>query len=119
MDTTPSDAYDKLFINMVEDISNREIDQDSTTVAISNLVALAKAQPQAPEPEPIQPVVPTTRLGKLGYGVARFWDNETTRVLIKSGGALASVALVGVWTVKKDHVLERQALDQAHQPPAR
>lgn len=117
METTPSDAYDKVFTDMVEDIHNRELDDESTTTAISNLVAFSKVQVNRPdtEPEPDQPVVPTTRLGRAWAGVGRILDNETTRALIKAGGAFAGVAFVANATIKKDHVLERQALDQAHQ----
>jgi hypothetical protein len=43
------------------------------------------------------------------------WDNETTRVLIKAGGAFAGVALVTWATVRRDHVLTREALSQANQ----
>lgn len=115
METTPSDAYDKLFTEMVEDIANREFEHDTTAAAINNLVALSKASPHRPEPEPDQPVVPTTRLGRFGAGIGKVWDNETTRALIKAGGAFAGVLVVANATIKKDHVLERQALDQAHQ----
>jgi hypothetical protein len=119
MDTTPTDAFNELFIEAVADLKNRELDAESTTTAINNFVNLSKAQPTPPEPVVDPNPVPETRWGRVKLGVRNAWDNETTRTVIKAGGSLLGVVVVANATIKKDHVLERQALDQAHQPPAR
>lgn len=72
---------------------------------------LLPEQAESTEPEP----EPTTFLGKVGRSLAKVWDNDTTRVLLKSGFAFAGVAGVAYTTIHKDHVVERQALAQANQ----
>lgn len=58
---------------------------------------------------------PNTVMGKLKANLNGVWDNETTRVLIKAGGAFAGVALVAWTTIHRDHVITRDALSQANQ----
>jgi hypothetical protein len=92
------------------DFSSKE-----ATTAIQNIRDVSTLPlPAAPEPEAI-PEPPTTILGKLKAGVAGVWDSETTRVLIKAGGAFAGVALVTWTTIHRDHVIERQAMSLATQ----
>jgi len=84
---------------------------------MKNLKLYSECRPPKPEPEPEPAVVPTTRWGKIKAGASCVWDNETTRTLIKAGGAFAGVAVVAYSTIHKDHVMERQALAQANQRP--
>lgn len=113
----PRDVHDKVFMRFVEEVSQRELDEDSTMSAMKALEAFSKSRPAAepePEPEPVE-VAPATRWERFKAGASCVWDNETTRVFIKAGGAFAGVALVAYSTIHKDHVLERQAMNQANQ----
>lgn len=111
----PREAHDKIFVRFVEEISQRELDEESTLTAMKALTEFSKARPEAPEPEPIPPVVLTTKWDKFKHGAASVWDNETTRVTIKAAGAFAGVVAVIYSTVHKERVLERQAMNQANQ----
>lgn len=79
---------------------------------IRNLQELSKIQP----PADVRPI-PTTVVGKARATAWNIWDNETTRVVIKSGLAAAGVLGVTWATVHRDHVLTRDALSQANQTP--
>ena len=92
-----------------------DLSSEEATTAMKNLKTFSECRPAAPEPEPTPDPVPTTAWEKFKLGSSRVWDNETTRVFIKAGGAFAGVALVAYSTIHKDHVIERQALAQANQ----
>lgn len=109
------ELYDKNFMDLVEEAAVLPIDAETTTVAMKNLEIFSKCRPPAPSKEIDPEVVPTTKWEKFKHGTAKIWDNETTRVFIKAGGAFAGVAVVVYSTVHKDHVIERQALAQATQ----
>lgn len=117
MTDTPNDLYDEVLSNMLKTIDIDDLASDETTKAFVNLERFSKCRPPAPDlnliPDPI--VIPTTRWGKAKAAASGVWDNETTRVFIKAGGAFAGVAVVAWSTIHKDRVLERQALDQARQ----
>lgn len=115
---TPLSLYDETYMEAVRDVRDRELDLESTTTAIKNLETLSKCRPPEPPETSTETPEPTTFWGKVAVQVACVWDNETTRTLIKAGGAFAGVALVAHQTVRKDHVLERQALAQANQRPS-
>lgn len=118
--STPHEAFDTVYVDLLETIGHDpDYTSDTVKLQIDALVNLNKARP-----EPVAPVVdpdpvPETRWGRFKCGLARAWDNETTRTLIKAGGSVGGVAIVAYSTIKKDHVLERQAIDQAHQPQIR
>lgn len=115
MSTTPSEAYDNRLVQLIEEASSHDLTSDESTKAMSNLAVFSKCRPAPPEPKPDPIHVPTTRWEKAKAGLAAALDNETARTVIKAGGAFAGVALV-VWsTVHRDHVVERQALQQANQ----
>ena len=110
----PNEIYDAKFVELVQSLPSVLSDEAATT-QVKNLETFSKSRPPTPEPEPIPDPVPTTAWGKFKCGLSNVWDNETTRVLIKAGGAFAGVGLV-VWsTVHRDHVVERTALQQANQ----
>lgn len=114
---TPLDSYNTRYIQLVEEASTLPLTDESTTQAMKNLEIFSKCRPPEPAPEPEsipEPVLPTKFWGKTLAGAARVLDNETTRVVIKAGGAFAGVAFVAYSTIYKDHVLERQALAQAN-----
>ncbi len=114
----PVERFDETFMDFVDRIAKEDLTQDTSTTAIKNLKLFKECRPQAPEPEPTiieVPVTPETTWCKVKAGIASAWDNETTRVLIKAGGAFAGVGLVVWTTVHKDHVMERNALSQANQ----
>lgn len=109
------ERFDAVFIKHVEEAAVLDITSEDATTAMKNIEILSKARPPAPEPAPEPEFVPTTTLEKVKAGIARIWDNETTRVFIKAGGAFVGVAYVTHATIKKDHVIERQAMAQANQ----
>lgn len=110
----PSDLFNDKFVELIA-VLPTDLESNEATTAMKNLETFSKCRPPQPEPEPISDPEPTTVRGRMGRVTARVWDNETTRVLIKAGGAFAGVAYVTYATIKRDHVLERQAIDQAHQ----
>lgn len=105
--------FDDVLCNALSEVQTLELATDDATTAIQNLKTLSECRHLIPEPEATPE--PTTVLGKLKVGMTRWWDNETTRVLIKAGGAFAGVALVTWTTVHRDHILTRDALSQANQ----
>lgn len=112
--TNPSDALDAKILKLIDTVPD-DVTDDRTTDAVKALETLSKVHTALkPEPEILPDPVPTTRLGKIRAGMCRAWDNETTRAVIKAGGAFAGVAYVTHATIKKDHILERQALAQAN-----
>lgn len=115
---TPLDAFNAKLFEMIESMPT-DLESEEAARAVKNLADFSKCRPPAPESAPtIDVVVPEipepTRRQKAWAGVARAMDNETTRTFIKAGGTFAGVALVAYSTIKKDHVLERQALAQAN-----
>src|SRR5262245_58713543 len=114
--STPNEAYDRNLVKYLDQLNSlSDLESNEATTAMKNLKTFSECRPPAPEPEPTPEAVPTTVWGKVQAGASAVWDNETTRVLIKAGGAFAGVALV-VWsTVHRDHVVDRQALAQANQ----
>ena len=110
---TPNETHDSAYVKLVEQVSQMPLTEEATTVAIKNLRTFSESRLPTPEPEPTPE--PTTVWGKLKLGTSKVWDNETTRTLIKAGGAFAGVALVTYSTIHRDHVVERQALAQANQ----
>jgi hypothetical protein len=110
----PLDLYNSKLAEFIENLPT-DLESNEATTAIKNFETFSKSRPHEPEPEPTPDPEPTTVRGKVGRAVARAWDNETTRVFIKAGGAFAGVAVVTYSTIKRDHVLERQAIDQANQ----
>lgn len=92
-----------------------DLKTEEATTVMKNLKLFSDCRPPAePVPEPI-PEAPTTRWGRFKCGIARVWDNETTRVLIKASGPIIATGTVIYATIQKDHVIERQALAQANQ----
>lgn len=107
--------YDEVYREMLDNVKDRDLSEDSTSTAMKNLRTFSECQPPviAPEPEPTPE--PTTFWEKVLASTSGVWDNETTRVLIKAGGAFAGVALVTWSTIHRDHVIERTAMSQANQ----
>lgn len=114
----PSEIYDAKLADLIEEAASFKLETDEATKALKNLQiysSLHIARP-APEPEPTpEPSEPETVVGKAKAGLVRVWDHETTRVAIKAGGAFAGVALVVYSTIHRDHVLDKQAMQQATQ----
>lgn len=120
MDTDPHKLLTETFVDLVERTANIDPTSSEATTAIKNLDSFSKLKPPAPAPAP-EPIVtpppePTT-WARVRTAVAGVLDNETTRTLIKAGGGLAGVAVVAYTTIHKDHVMERNALNQANQRP--
>lgn len=114
MDTT-RDLYDQHQRRLIDEFDKIDIASDDFASATKNLSAFSQVRALMPEPEPAPAPVPVTKWERLKCGVSAVWDNETTRVLIKAGGAFAGVGLV-VWsTIHKETVVERTALAQANQ----
>lgn len=112
---TPTERFDETIMDFVDRLSNIDLATEDATTMVKNLETLSKCRPPEREPEPEPLPEPTTVWGRFKLGSARVWDNETTRTLIKAGGAFAGVAVVAYSTIHKDHVMERQALAQANQ----
>jgi hypothetical protein len=106
--------FDKVYNNALNEFYQFDINSDEATASVKNLKVLSECRPPSVEPEPEPTPEPTTVLGKVKAGFHGVWDNETTRVLIKAGGAFAGVALVTWTTVHRDHVVTREALSQAN-----
>lgn len=115
---TPQERFDETLMDFVDRIAKLDLSGELASTAVKNLETFSKCRPSAPEPEPEPIPVPTTRWEKVKASAANVWDNETTRVLIKAGGAFAGVAVVAYSTIHKDHVIERQAMAQANQRPS-
>jgi hypothetical protein len=103
-----------------EDLATRVMNLDPAsaefTTAVKNLKLFSEVTVPG-RPKPSSPPEPTTLWEKTKKNVVRALDNETTRVLIKGLSSVAGVGIVAYATIRKDHVLERQALDQARQRP--
>ena len=107
--------FDEVYCDALTEVKTHDLSTDDATTAMKNLKTLSECRPPTPDPEPEPTPEPTTILEKLKQGMGGVWDNETTRVLITSSGAFAGVALVTWATVRRDHVLTREALSQANQ----
>lgn len=116
MDDNPKELFDKTFVDAVKEAASYDLGTEAATTVMKNLKLLSEVT--VPDPAPKSTPEPTTLWDKTKAGVAKVWDNETTRVLIKAGGAFAGVATVAYTTIHKDHVMERQALAQANQRPS-
>lgn len=111
----PHERFDEQMVRFIEEIATHDLASDEATAAVKNLKTFSECRPPKPEPEPIPEPVPTTRWGKFKVGAARVLDNETTRTFMKAAGPVIGVVVVTYTTIKKDHVLERQAINQANQ----
>lgn len=110
-----NDSYDRVYDAKVNEVSKYDLTSDDATTAIKNLKLLSDCRPPTPEPKSEIDPEPETVMDKIKVGLNGVWDNETTRVFIKAGGAFAGVALVAWTTIHRDHVLTRDALSQANQ----
>lgn len=111
----PQEIHDQNYVALVEQLRQNDITAEAFTIGVKNLKTFSDSRPPKPEPDLVPDPVPTTWWDKTKATTTKVWDNETTRVALRAGGAFAGVALV-VWsTVHKDHVLERQAIAQANQ----
>lgn len=111
----PIDLYDEVFREMLINVKDRDLSEDDTATAMKNLRVFSECRPPTPVEPETTPEQPTTFWGKLKANTAGVWDNETTRVLIKAGGALAGIVVVTWTTIHRDHVIERTAMSQANQ----
>lgn len=103
--------FDKVYSEALAQIQPEALYDEEAADFLRNLRLLSECRPPVTA-EPEAPT-PTTGAGKLRAAVAGVWDNETTRVFIKAGGAFAGIALV-VWsTVHRDHVIQREAMSLA------
>lgn len=107
--------YDDAYREALLKVNNLDIDTDDATTAMRNLKTLSECRPPTPDPESEPKPEPKNVLDKLRYSMGGVWDNETTRVFIKAGGAFAGVALVTWATVRRDHIITKEALSQANQ----
>lgn len=108
----PQDAFARTYVDLLKEASSYELHTPEALAAFKTLGAVTQCQLppiETPDPEP------TTKWGRFKRTAGAVLDNETTRTLIKAGGAFGGVALVGHLTVRQDRVLERQALAQANQ----
>lgn len=112
--TDPTQAFNDKLVELIANVPT-DLESSEAAAAMKTLESFSNVHKALPDPEPVLPPEPTTLGGKAGRAIGRFWDNETTRALIKAGGAFAGVAVVAHATIKRDHVLERQAIDQANQ----
>lgn len=108
-------SYDEIFMDVLDRASKYDLSSSEATTAMKNLKVLSEVRPSTPEPNPETTPASDTMLGRIKDGLNVVWESETTRVLIKAGGAFAGVALVAWTTVHRDHVITRDALSQANQ----
>lgn len=115
--SSPREAYDRRQTELIDESASFDVQSEEFREAAKNLRLFSESGPLIAHPESEPTLVPTTRWGKIKAGMSAVWDNETTRVFLKAGGAFAGVGLV-VWsTVHRDHVMEKQAMQQANQRP--
>jgi len=107
--------YDDVYTEALTEVKSLDLTTDEATTAMKNLKILTECRPPTETLETEAVPEPTTVLGKLKYSIGGVWDNETTRVFIRAGGAFAGVALVAWTTIHRDHVMTREALSQANQ----
>jgi hypothetical protein len=112
------EIYERRLGELIDETASHPVESKEFLEAAKNVEAFSKIRAHLPEPEAdLIPVTPLTRWGKLKAGMGAALDNETARTFIKAGGAFAGVALV-VWsTVHRDHVMDKQAMQQANQRP--
>lgn len=111
--TDLTQLHDAQFIKMLDKFPT-DLSSEEAVRASKVIETFSKSRPQPPEPEVLPDPVPTTRWGKFKAGASATLDNETFRTIVKAGGAFAGVAYVTHATIKKDHILEKQALAQAN-----
>ena len=109
------ERFDEQMTKFIDEVSNFDLASDEAKTAMQNLKTFSECRPPAPEPEPIPDPVPVTKWEKFKAGAAKVLDNETTRTVVKVAGPVVSVVVVTYATIKKDHVIERQAMAQANQ----
>lgn len=112
----PQTFYNESFEDYTRRVMNLDPASTDATTAIKNLKLFSEVTVPG-RPKPLPDPEPTTFWGKAKKNVAKVLDNETTRVAMKSIAYVAGVGTVTYATIRKDHVLERQALDQARQRP--
>ena len=114
--TDPQEFYNESFEDLTRRVLNLDPATSDASTAFKNLKTFSEVTvPGRPKPPPTPE--PTSRLGKAKAAIVKALDNETTRVAIKSLAYVGGVMTVTYATIRKDHVLERQALDQARQRP--
>lgn len=118
--SSPIEVYDERLMQLIDEVASHDIHTKEFNEASKNLRVYLESRQlfpkPAPEPEPV--CEPQTRWEKVKAVTAAVWDNETTRVAIKAAGAFGGVLLVVASTVKRDHVVQREALSQANQRPS-
>lgn len=108
----PQDAFNRTYVDLLEEAKTYELHTPEALAAFKTIAVITQCQlppTETPDPEP------TTKWGRFKRSAGAVLDNETTRTLIKAGGAFGGVALVGHLTVRQDRVLDRTALAQANQ----
>jgi hypothetical protein len=113
----PHEIYDVKLAELIEEATAHPADSDEARKAMSTLKTFSECRPPAPIQELELEPEPTTVWGKTKSLVARVYESETTRVVVKTFGSVASVGVVVYATVKRDHALDRNALNQANQQP--
>lgn len=98
--------------------TDTSIDSDQRAFEMKQLRQLSEVKVPPALPEPAPAPVPPTRREKALARAAKILDNETTRTFIKAAGAFGGVGLVTWSTIRRDHRLEREALNQANQRPS-
>lgn len=109
--------FDDTVTNLVDRLARRDLSDDTIMkeiTALGKFAELRRVVVTVPEPAPTLAPIPESAWCRVKAGAARIWDNETTRVAIKAGGALTGVIVVAWSTIHKDGVLEKQALAQAN-----
>lgn len=115
--STPEEEYANLYKDQALKVAKLDPKEDTTLAAAKTLQVIANAHPYRYPTEPAPEPVPTTFGGKFKKGAVAVYESETTRAIVKAGGALAGVVAVIYATIHKDHVLERQSVQQANQKP--
>lgn len=118
MSNMPGEVYDQILAQLIAEVASHDIHTEEFREAAKNLRLFSESRQLMPQPD-VEPVVEPERVltkwERVRAAVAAALDNETTRTIIKAGGAFAGVGLVTYTTVKRDHVIEQKALAQANQ----
>lgn len=115
--TKPRDTFDAVLPEMIAKIAELpDLHSREATDSIKNFKLFSEARPTVdPEPEPVPEPVIMTKKGRALAWLGRVVDNETARTVIKAGASIGGVAIVTYATIRRDHIIEKQALAQANQ----
>ena len=115
MDHETRSFYDDTLNALVQDVAALPIDSPKAKDAYANLEKFYQSV-YLPHVEQTD-TIPLTRWGKAKKFTKDTFHSQTFQVVVKSGLAFGSTAAVIRATVRRDHQLEKTAMQQSNQNP--